>query len=78
MVLPRFGTIQAFLDLRCQCKDPKEKQQKQKPCKSRLLSGTKGKANRIELKTGKLKTAKIETADIEECQYKTKVSIQFF
>jgi hypothetical protein len=41
--------VQAFLDLRCWYGDPKEKLQKQKLHKSRLLSSNKGEENRIEL-----------------------------
>ena len=42
-------TVQALFDLRVKYGDPKEKLRKQKPRKSRLLSGTKGEENRIEL-----------------------------
>ena len=48
-IFSRIISLQAFLDLCCQCGDTKRKPQKQKPHKLRLLSSTKGVENRIEL-----------------------------
>ena len=45
----------------------KKKRGKQKPCKSRLLSSTKGEENRIVINRVKSKIEEIETKEIEEC-----------